>query len=73
MKTLMMQVSGMSCSGCEQRIATVLRRVNGVREVSADHSSGGVQVRVGGEFVDPGVLVEKVEAAGFEVLEEPTR
>ncbi|MQA15080.1 MAG: copper chaperone, partial [Pseudonocardiaceae bacterium] len=32
MDTLNLQVEGMSCGGCEQRIGTVLGRVEGVRE-----------------------------------------
>ena len=57
METVVLRVSGMACSGCEQRISSVLRRVEGVREVSADHRTGVVRVRVGPELVDRAVLV----------------
>lgn len=70
METLVLQVAGMSCEGCAQRIGTVLRRVDGVREVSADHGTGRVQVRVGAEFGDPTVLGERIRAAGFQVLDD---
>ncbi|MBE9376341.1 copper chaperone [Allosaccharopolyspora coralli] len=73
MDTVQLQVTGMSCSGCEQRIAKVLGRVDGVREVSADHSSGHVHVRLGPELADRAVLVERIEAAGFEVTEGASR
>ncbi len=73
MDTVTLQVQGMSCAGCEQRIGKVLGRVEGVREVSADHTTGGVQVRVGSELADPRVLVEKIDAAGYDVVEGPTR
>jgi copper chaperone len=73
METLELQVEGMTCAGCERRVAAVLRRVEGVREVSADHSSGRVAVRVGPELADRGVLGQRVEAAGFEVVEEVRR
>lgn len=73
METLVLQVSGMSCSDCEQRINKVLCQVEGVREVAADHTTGRVQVRVGAELTDRAVLVEKIQAAGFEVVEEPAR
>ena len=72
LETVTLQVQGMSCVGCEERIGKVLRRVQGVREVAADHRTGGVQVRVGAELADPRVLVEKIDAAGYEVLEGPT-
>lgn len=68
MATLTLQVKGMSCTGCEQRIGTVLRRVEGVREVTADHSSGRVEVRLGAEGADRAMLAERIENAGFEVV-----
>lgn len=68
MDELVLQVDGMTCTGCEQRIGTVLRRVEGVREVRADHTTGRVQVRVGPELSDPDVLADRVAAAGFEVV-----
>ncbi len=69
METLVLQVKGMSCTGCEQRIGTVLRRVEGVREVTADHTTGRVEVRVGPELAGRGVLAERIDAAGYEVVE----
>ena len=65
METLVLQVKGMTCGGCEQRLGTVLRRVQGVRDVAADHTSGRVEVRVGPELTDPGVLGERIETAGY--------
>lgn len=67
MQSMALQVEGMSCGGCEQRLGAVLRRVEGVREVSAEHTSGRVQVGFGPELTDPGVLTERIEAAGFTV------
>ncbi len=73
METIALQVSGMSCTGCEQRIGSVLRRVEGVREVTADHTTGRVQIRVGPELANKNMLVERTIDAGFEVVEEATR
>lgn len=70
MKTLVLQVDGMTCTGCEQRIGTVLRRVEGVREVAADRTTGRVEVRVGLELTDPAVLAERITAAGYAVVED---
>lgn len=67
MGTVVLQVEGMSCTGCEQRIGTVLRRVEGVRDVTADHVTGRVEVRVGPEVTDSGQLVERIETAGYRV------
>jgi copper chaperone len=69
MGTFVLQVEGMSCTGCEQRIGTVLHRVEGVREVAADHLTGRVEVRVGPELTDTGELIERIEAAGYRVAD----
>lgn len=68
METVELRVDGMTCTGCEQRLSTALRRVEGVRDVAADHATGLVSVRVGPELTDRGVLDERIEAAGFEVV-----
>jgi copper chaperone len=73
METLVLRVAGMSCAGCEQRITRVLDRVEGVREVSADHTSGRVHIRLDPQATDRGVLTERIEAAGFAVVEEGDR
>lgn len=73
MDTVTLQVAGMTCTGCEQRIGNVLRRVEGVREVSADHVTGRVEVGVAPELADRGVLGERVEAAGYRVVEGESR
>ena len=70
MNMITLRVRGMSCVGCEQRIGTVLRRVEGVREVTADHTTGRVQIRVGPELPGRQVLVERITGAGYEVVEE---
>lgn len=70
METIRLQVRGMTCGGCEQRLGAVLRRVEGVREVTADHTTGYVDVRAGSELPSRQVLVERIEGAGFAVVEE---
>ncbi len=66
-----LQVEGMTCTGCEQRLGTALGRVDGVREASADHDRGEVAVRFDPDETTRGDLVERIERAGFEVV-EPT-
>lgn len=74
MESIVIQVTGMHCDGCAQRLGAVLRRVEGVRGVAADHVSGRVQIRVGPESADRGALVaevtERIEAAGFQIVGE---
>lgn len=60
------QVSGMSCGGCEQRAATVLQRLEGVRQVTADHRSGVVSAEVDPQKVSRDTVAQRLAAAGFE-------
>lgn len=71
METIVLQVTGMACGGCAERIGAVLRRVEGVRKVAADHMTGRVEVRVGAEWPGRQVLVDRVTGAGYEVIEGP--
>ncbi|SFB56897.1 copper chaperone [Amycolatopsis marina] len=73
MESRVWQVEGMSCAGCEQRVGNVLRRLEGVSGVTADHSCGRVEVRVDPAVVDRSLLVERIETAGYRVAEEVTR
>jgi copper chaperone len=66
-KQLTLEVSGMSCTGCEERIQTALARLEGVLRSQADHQAGKVQV-----VVDPGRASEEavrrsIEKAGYGV------
>ncbi|AEA23533.1 copper chaperone/Cu+-exporting ATPase [Amycolatopsis echigonensis] len=72
MESWVLRVEGMSCTGCAQRIGTVLHRVEGVSGVVADHTRGRVEVRVDPGTADRAVLVERIEAAGFRVIEQET-
>jgi copper chaperone CopZ len=57
-------VKGMTCGGCEKAISSALRKVEGVREVEADHSGGRVVVR--GEGMELDALRAAVEDAGYD-------
>ncbi len=70
METLIFQVEGISCTGCEMRIGAVLRRVEWVRDVTADHTTGRVEVQVGPEMTERSVLVERIIAAGYAVVQD---
>ena len=64
---LRLQVQGMSCSGCEQRIGTALRRLDGVVEATADHVSGEVRLRFDPTSTDRGAVVDRIVLAGYTV------
>ncbi len=62
-----LQVEGMTCSGCEQRIGTALRRIDGVREVDTDHTTGDVTVRFDPRTTGPDAVRERITLAGYTV------
>jgi copper chaperone CopZ len=57
-------VKGMTCGGCEAAITSALRKVEGVREVKADHLAGRVVVEGDGMELD--ALRVAVEDAGYD-------
>lgn len=66
-ETVILYVDGMTCSGCEQRIGSALRRIDGVRDVTADHTSGLVQVRLDPQATGPDAVTDRITLAGFTV------
>lgn len=68
MNELVLNVKGMSCSGCEQRIEQVLRRLAGVQRASADHRSGVVKVVRDERRAGEDAVRQRIEQAGYEVI-----
>lgn len=68
MNELTLQVEGMTCTGCEQRLGVALRRLDGVREAQANHQTGEVRVRFDEASTDEAAVKERVVVAGYEVV-----
>ena len=68
MKEIILNVKGMMCNGCENRIQNALKTLNGVDEVSANHEDGAVRINME-DSVDVSKVKEKIEDIGFEVEE----
>lgn len=66
MNRLQMTVIGMSCTGCEQRTAAVLGRLDGVRQVAADHRVGTVVVDYDDDTIDEASIGRRLADAGYE-------
>lgn len=71
MDTVVLQVAGMSYTGCEQRIDTVLRRLDGVWTVEADHTSR-VRVRFAPQKTNREELAARVSSLGYQVIDQET-
>ncbi len=64
---LLLQVGGMTCTGCESRVQKVLGRLDGVRSTTADHRAGEVRVLFDPEQTSPEAIGDAVTAAGYEI------
>ena len=69
MKEVIINVRGMVCNGCENRIKNALKTIEGVENVNANHNTGIVSITLNNE-VEKNVLEEKIEDIGFEVVKE---
>lgn len=66
MKEIILNVEGMVCEGCENRVINALKTIKEVEEVKADHKEGKVYITLNSE-IQKDVLKEKIEDIGFEV------
>lgn len=66
---MVLRVQGMTCGGCEQRLANAIRRVDGVRSAAADHAAGSLEVELG-PGADRDAVAARVAEAGYTVTGE---
>jgi copper chaperone CopZ len=59
-------VSGIHCQSCESAIETGLRRLDGVRQVRADHRAKTITVRYDEARLDDGELARHLARIGYE-------
>ena len=68
MKEIELKVEGMMCGGCENRVQTALKNIEGVAEVVASHQTKTVKITAN-ENVSIDSLKEAIEDIGYEVIE----
>jgi copper chaperone CopZ len=61
------EVTGMTCDGCEQNVENALRNLGGVHRVEADHEAGTVEIAAEDD-VDDGDLGAAIHDAGYDVV-----
>lgn len=69
MKEIILDVKGMMCEGCENRVKNVVKNIDGVESVIADHNTGKVSVTLNKD-VDKEFVAEAIEDIGYEVVEK---
>ncbi len=69
MKELELNVEGMECIGCENRIKNAVLEIKEVREVRASHETGNVHIVLKKEITEEikNNIIETIERMEFEV------
>ena len=68
MKELTIKVEGMVCNGCETRVQNVVKLIEGVETVIANHKDGTVIITLNKE-IDEKIIKERIEDIGFKAKE----
>ena len=64
------RISGMSCTGCENRVENVLKNIENVESVNANYNTGIVEIGTNNiKDLDIDVIKETLEDLGYDILE----
>lgn len=66
MKKIMLNIEGMACEECENRIKNSVGAIEGIKEVKASHVNGTVEI-LAEENVNAEIIKEKINDIGFKV------
>ena len=69
MQEIILNIKGMMCEGCENRIKNVVKNIDGVEEVKADHKTGKVIITLNKD-IEKVTISEAIEDIGYEVVKE---
>ena len=67
MEQIDLNVSGMTCGACEQRIQKALTRIDGVVQSAADHRAARVRVMFDPARTSESALRSCIERAGYSI------
>ena len=68
MEQVELNVSGMTCGACEQRIEKALTRIDGVVQSDADHRAARVRVMFDPARTSASALRSCLERAGYSIV-----
>ncbi|MBZ0203952.1 MAG: cation transporter [Ignavibacteria bacterium] len=66
-KSVELQCSGMTCTGCENTIKSKVKKIDGVKEVNADFKSNVVKASYDPGKTNPDAIKEVITSAGYKV------
>lgn len=68
MKEISLNVEGMMCDGCENRIKNALSTIKNIKNIEANHKNGTVNIKTKDD-VDENEIKNKINNLGFKVKE----
>lgn len=66
------RISGMSCTGCENRVENILKNIENVESVNANYNTGIVEIETNNIKdldLDIDMIKETLEDLGYDILE----
>ena len=64
------KISGMSCTGCENRVENILKNIENVESVNANYNTGIVEIETNDiKNLNIDVIKETLEDLGYDILE----
>ena len=64
------RISGMSCTGCENRVENVLKNIENIESVNANYNTGLVEIETNNiKDLDIDMIKETLEDLGYDILE----
>lgn len=64
------RISGMSCTGCENRVENVLKNIENIESVNANYNTGIVEIETNNiKDLDIDMIKETLEDLGYDILE----
>lgn len=65
---VVIDVKGMSCSGCEKSVKKALHALEGVEHVGVELKTGKVDVAYNNEVISLEAICEEIEDIGYDVV-----
>ena len=64
------RISGMSCTGCENRVENVLKNIKNIESVNANYNTGIVEIETNNiKDLDIDIIKKALEDLGYDILE----
>ena len=64
------RISGMSCTGCENRVENILKNIKNVESVNANYNTGIVEIETNNiKDLNIDMIKETLEDLGYDILE----